>query len=390
MEEKELAWGFNELFLERRYGGIFDYENDALDYEANFGETLTYLRGFINGVLDYESRNKKKPVVYVNYIYNERLNAVAAKDTKRGVYYIGINCGIVYLLERLFNTILSNPLIFPNIGEGSKEAGTHIIDKSLYTSVKNFIDNSIPLDYDKPKDELRRALAEYLSLLALGYLVMHELVHIINGHVDYMRATKGLRVFQENSFSYKTPEENLLSQTLEFDADSVAMSTMVFHVSFMHSFPENIKLKYRRIVQQLDIAIGFTAFAAYTIFKIFENDTLAIDSVFANSHPSFNIRRRIIGPTIATLVLDVRTRAIIKEEVLSKVVPTVAAILLGSEQAFKQVENDMLLEAENVLKQISLDEIGMHHTSLLKKHWSIIRPSLLPYALNTLVESTED
>ena len=62
--------------------------------------------------------------------------------------------------------------------------------------------------------------------MALDFLTTHEFAHIANGHVDYAEEYLGIREIDEFGWAARAPgrrERALIKQTMEMDADSIAV-----------------------------------------------------------------------------------------------------------------------------------------------------------------------
>lgn len=133
MDESEVFGKMKSELL--KAGGIFDHVNDELIYKADFG---LYYNLIINVLsLAYQALPKKPASLRFTYVDNLLTNASAIKDGD--LYCITINTGLVYLLERLFNSMLCNPRVFSVVGNAKDEKPHDKIDICFYKSVAFFI-----------------------------------------------------------------------------------------------------------------------------------------------------------------------------------------------------------------------------------------------------------
>src|SRR6185503_20752377 len=108
---------FHDHFLS--LGGYFDSSQTGFKemYEFTLSEYLAKMQA-------YQKTSPKFPLVNVNYINNNNLNAVASKDKKTGKYYTGIYAGTFILLNELFLRMMASPNILKHVGNALIEGPT--------------------------------------------------------------------------------------------------------------------------------------------------------------------------------------------------------------------------------------------------------------------------
>jgi hypothetical protein len=132
--------------------------------------------------------------------------------------------GAVATLGVLFDRMLADPEILPFIGAAEQEAAGLPLLPGLGIDFKQTV-ASVPT-FPRPRDPARRSTARRLGELALDFLTTHEFAHIANGHVDYAEEYLGIREIDEFGWAARAPgrrERALIKQTMEMDADSIAV-----------------------------------------------------------------------------------------------------------------------------------------------------------------------
>lgn len=130
---------------------------------------------------------------------------IEVKDFPQGV--VGkegdINCAALYhtyslcLLE-FYGIIASNPAVLSFIGDPSLETSRPFYLGLNPIGFQHWADEFPRLTHWKelipaflPRSEIRRELAFYMMHVALRFLWFHELAHILDGHIEYLKSHKG-------------------------------------------------------------------------------------------------------------------------------------------------------------------------------------------------------
>jgi len=174
---------------------------------------------------DYFSLNKDSDE-YLRMLYdnlhcdllnNLDVNAFAFKSDK--FYFIGINAGSLLVIQQAFFTLLSHPAVLQDIGNIANETpkfdsipfGFPLTNKKL----ENISDIS-------PKDTVRWHYCLFLTSCAMRFLMLHELGHILYGHIDYIAQIGARPLLSEIPQQDNSPFSSDTLQALEFQADMFA------------------------------------------------------------------------------------------------------------------------------------------------------------------------
>ncbi|MBN8695732.1 MAG: hypothetical protein J0L87_04310 [Bacteroidetes bacterium] len=225
MDKKELQLLFEKTFADR--GGLFNTNILEDGLKAKFNLYKERAEKYIESFRQHTSLVKDPPVIYFDFIYNTKLNAVAT-ITKEKVYLIGVNSGTIIILNDLFLRMMSYPTLVKQVGDPSVETQQNpTLEKYYFDATKLVSSKDSDFNYyeiAQPIDKVRQEYADHLIEIAIDFLVAHELTHIINGHVDYKFHLFGISFFDEQNVEVKDHDEILTIQTLEMDADAMATS----------------------------------------------------------------------------------------------------------------------------------------------------------------------
>jgi hypothetical protein len=355
---------FHNIFLNR--GGLFD-----ANLFGEFSKFFEYSKiEFYHIVKTIQSVNPLLPSVNIDFINNDGFNAVATKVGEK--YYIGINWGSSLLLYDLFQRLMSNPSVFSNIGDNSKDE----VKKIYNPHITNFSTLMLASDTNEkagPKDLERQAHASLLTSLAIRFLFLHEYGHIVNGHVDL----KG-NLF--NSFSISEIEKASLmfsplnSQTIEMDADRFAATFSIWFLDMSNhrDFYGDIAAAQKACRTYFEMNLENLFFSIYSLFRIFTYKQYSLEELQKKSHPIEVIRQRIFF-----LVSD----SILNKRFGDKINEMMARTIYNVENAFSQISETKI--DINPIKE-AYDKEQSQYLNLIIENWNNVRPQLTPYAYNEL------
>ncbi|RYE24420.1 MAG: hypothetical protein EOP45_05835 [Sphingobacteriaceae bacterium] len=374
----ELALNFNRLFLDK-------WGLHKVDFDDNYGIDVGFYHDSLVQLLQWAERYKvirDPPPVVCAFTNSTSINASVIR--KDGIYYAGFNIGVVYLLDRLFNTMLSNPNVLKNIGTSSSENNTTKWNRKYFKDMANFSKENLPLNYTKPKDPVRVVIAEFLTYLSLSFLAFHEYAHILNGHIGYRDSVQGVNSITESRLSLdkgKARKKFILEQTLEYDADSTAAFDII---NFIFHYDQNfffLPTKFRKIVQNSEKSIALVAFACNSIFEIFGDDSLESEILMERKHPSFDMRRKLLYNTSLHHIYHKMKKGRFDIEVASKLQNYIKAGVELCDKAFLAIgeEGDVSLAKD-------FNEKNQRHLEILYENWHRLMPDIKKYSYVKLIE----
>jgi hypothetical protein len=368
MNEKDRT--FHEIFYKR--GGLFDPDDFGLDDMSK--TTLVALKNnfqmyFHHLKLIYSDL----PPIYFDFINCFSLNA-SARNYK-GEFFIGINIGTYGIIAELFNKSLANGELLKNIGNANIE--------SKIKSELSFKFNETDLTHESqlipiiPIDPVRKAYADLYTGMAMEFLMLHELGHVIRGHCAYIenKYKTSWNEFQVID-SGGTTEDLLNRQTMEMDADRFAVNTAInileTHLKNPGLFSINPLLT--DVYNNSETHFLHWIFAIYTFFRIcgFEDfDSHKMESVY---HPPATVRVLIIMTIISVMFREKNQSNTELVKAMKKIIEMIAI----AEETYSFMTND-----KNQGKTFALNGYySREYMSKIRKNWNIVRELLIPFAIN--------
>jgi len=239
---------------------------------------------------------KSNRQVEFDFISNTDINAFAyASPSGDGEFdFIGINCGSGFFIHTIINRIFAHPDAFPNWGDAQKER----IDYALLRTLGH---DDLIGPIITPKCPIRQALASALFATCMDFLFFHELAHLRNGHLEWLRSTKKTNHFIENNSEEFDISYSLKRQALEMDADSGAMVLTFQHAMFIHSSvvsevaeqnarPPSVRNALNLLYGTPERCAQTTALASYIFFRIFDKSGWNIFKPDLFMHPEIPLR----------------------------------------------------------------------------------------------------
>ena len=220
---------------------IFDY------YKKYTEEKITLLNKsrFINE--NYRNKYEFK----FKYLKLFKING--AVDNYNNIDFLEINEGLIDRSCELAYKIVS---FFPDLKNFNNIPERYFgVRNTLHMDGNSYnIDNYIPT-----KDE-DKIIAEYMAMFAIKFVILHEMGHLYNGHVEYLKKKLNIKKLAE------CKDENSISEldnrTIEMDADAFAISMLVREII-------DYKNQYDELYKVLDNENKIYTILAYGINIIF-------------------------------------------------------------------------------------------------------------------------
>ncbi|MBT1699273.1 hypothetical protein KK083_20415 [Fulvivirgaceae bacterium PWU4] len=221
-----------------------------------------------------------------------------------GNYFINISDGTNHILHELYNRLLSNPTILPQLGDISKEVAVDNPIKGYFLNAQTMIEEANRRGgMYWPQDEVRRGYATFLTNLALNWIFEHELAHITNGHVDYEIANHGVYRIQENGTVGLQSQHLLDRQTMEMDADGMAFGNCC---GVLIRATMNPQIKDRNEFTQMIFGNVYNLLANFyftllTLFRLFGDGDFRNMVAGTSTHPEAPHRALMLFKTFETM-----------------------------------------------------------------------------------------
>lgn len=222
----------------RKWGGVLDVSslpNEFQDILKDAGHRFTSIVDVVSKTRNPLGLKKSPGTIYFNYIADPvKIDALAFES--EGHYFIGFYAGTILWLTDVFTYLLSQPDVFTQLGDPSKEIAvlrqphaTGLADAGgLYNNIKRR--EEWLWGGFGPRDKERVLYAHALSFFAKQWLFYHELGHIILGHIDLVREVYGRGVLWELAARRTSQLPVNISHVLEAIADRSATQMSFGHL----------------------------------------------------------------------------------------------------------------------------------------------------------------
>ncbi len=316
-------------------------------------ETSTWFRG-------------KPPSIHFRLIDDEKKFGAQSMHVGGDGYRVNVYIGSPRLLELFFNEALSNPYAFPDIGDPSLETARGQLMERIHWHWDDFLQEPYgALELRAPKCPKRATMAEEYISAALCVLLLHEIVHVLNGHVAL--AAEILR----GESKPLTEEERI---ALEWDADCCAVTRILSHLD----------RKVAGTTDPVEYFYGLFAEASYAMNLIKPEPEGVPSTFYAGSHG----RQHAFLASLAThrneraLQRDDeawRTKVIERLNQGPATIEVAKAVLVGGDPRARVQDFKTFIEQK-----------GMAEYVARARGWNAIRPRLQPLAYVTLAPEHAD
>lgn len=350
---------FHEMFFDE--GGLFAPESLLTDRDRTIIRNNKVLLGW----------RANTPPINFNIIADETINAIA--DKKDGIYYIGLNWGLIEIFTALFNRLMCHGSILSGIGDVSLEIAPAKTSKPFLETFAELI-SAYPHGIYIPKSQERRDLAVFLTEVAIHAITYHEFTHLRFGHCDFMHGINGRFRMSECDLDLPSQMDFLAIQYLEFDADNgMVRLLMGFYYSRMKS--GNYPPQYALFFSSIKRLTKLIYFAIATAFKLLAGDTpFDVTQMESDYHPPAPVRQIMIHDTFIKMF----------EEKLLPGNPVEISQILGTASLELQMAFSIFsgVTLENGLDHMDyLSEINGHITKVLGLE-KYIRPILKKHSID--------
>jgi hypothetical protein len=248
---------FDELL--RRDNGGRRLDDSRYPWPTDF---FIGLKAFANESADWLRRqftsDRPVPHVVFEFVDAPELNGVAIADNDR--LFMGLNVGGVTLLLDLFYRLLAEPSVLKHIGDAQfEQTGRNIypLFGSAERLTAELTRRGLVLADIVPRDPLRKLTAEVMATYATGYLVGHELRHLIAGHRAYLNARRAAG----------DDRPTMSNQALEMDADAYAVDFGLRSVLHKVNHPDKWPGHWRAVFPDHERALTIYLFAICGMYR---------------------------------------------------------------------------------------------------------------------------
>jgi len=317
----------------------------------------------------------KRIDIYADFIDDGRCNAVAGVWNYLGL--VGINKGLILQLNEQFCRMLSHPLVLTGIGTSKDERISPQHREDLPEDHDELLANRrkrgrklLPIG---PNCPLRQKVAAACFHLACNFVIIHEVVHILHGHVDYLFGSKAAPFMLEASCPQPAQfvsEAVLDYQAIELWADSIAFCVVLngfLDHTPMTGFDARLKL-------------AIWTFAMYSLFRLWGLDFNPDDIASADHPPSIlRLHTAITGSWLNVTGLN--------PEIGKDYLAVVTAALSEAENGFVRTGIRPIQRQE--LAKIKYPTVRAHREMLIDHFDNVLLNKLKKHSYIELKDSSE-
>jgi hypothetical protein len=198
---------FQELMTSYGYGTSFVHPVDKSTHSKGLEE--------VRSIFHYNMANQKralgpKGIVYFDFLNNQNFNALAAVSNENE--FVTIFIGSIQKLYNFFYVFMSDPEVLPFVGNTSNE-------KPLQ-NIWDILELNPPGQFLFPKDRERVLCAQNLALISCLMILNHEMGHIANCHVSFIKEYLNIEFYEE--IQKREKDQVNFIRALEWEADEYA------------------------------------------------------------------------------------------------------------------------------------------------------------------------
>lgn len=228
-------------------------------------------------------------------IDSPRIQGRCALDGQVGV--VGFTSGAVECFSHMFALLMSDPHIFPHVGNSGKE-----ISRPLPAYLPTRADNIAEEFFHVPNCAVRAAFSIELTQMATSNLIAHELNHIEQGHINYLRRNASASAVKFNALDEVNASiatgDSSESQVLELISDLHAVFRLLRRAVSMREFllgrveiNDPVFTALSRIYLRSEESFYFTLFAVFMSWRLFDVQFWDESKLSSMSHPPIPARQ---------------------------------------------------------------------------------------------------
>lgn len=238
--------------------------------------------------------------VHTCYTSSTTLNAAAIRT---GSLWIAFPIGTISILYDLFFRMLGTAEVFPECG-GADPDGVPRYERVPIDSAELVAEAGNPLGLTYiPQARERRALAEYLTLIAHDFLFAHEYQHIDGGHLHLSDIGRSAEIIEFGD-SPLTRDDAILRHALEIDADAAGVRWSLK----ITMNPNRNHWRYdpvlRSQIHEPEMALRMWMFAVITLFRVAHERHVRSGVGELTNHPPPLMRLHFIRPIVNYLLSE--------------------------------------------------------------------------------------
>ncbi len=200
------------------------------------------------------------------YCDDEEINARASYNMTNDYDYLKVNTGAIIKTVAFIKTAFSQNNALCNYGNASNEKngkylGEHIISNNLHQII---FKTKAPI-----VDPTRERLSDFVSFIAIRFIMAHEFGHIMNGHTRFLNDMYLNPFILMREVKHNNNEQYCLDRrTLEMDADSCASTYSIDNILVYFEKKENYDFWYLKDMGEVFELWGFAIASVFLMFEL--------------------------------------------------------------------------------------------------------------------------
>jgi hypothetical protein len=340
---------------------------DRVSFECAARETplqatcLTYLRSeqaWLNKML--QARHVRQPGIIYGFYESpqDELQAYAIERADEKSGFIAVSPYCIGSFGLFFRAALAHRNVLSDFGNTQQELSPDEMGPGHHV-------------FARPRDPERLRILKLLTMMAMRFLMAHEMTHILNGHLRH-RFSDQAQVKIAEARNRLSAEDALFNQTLEMDADSGAVVDCMPGVIFAERIPEEPdRIGCHPVFKNPEAALRLWLFAMYGVFRMMEDDATPVP-INESSHPSPMMRVQMVVGTLLEFL---------KREKLHRLIELFPRLfeqtIFDGETAYAAVLNHKLDPGP---MHLALSEAAQKRIAAIIGKWRDVRPIVEPFA----------
>jgi len=358
-------------------GGLFVLDSEHTINTIQIFETINSI--FDRLILEAEQELYKDKPRKISYgiIANTNFNAFAyasSQEEEKPFDFVGINIGTIFTLLDIFGRILSHPDNLTNVGNSSLEKAERTYISYLSTDVMKTQSMSCI-----PNCHIRNSYSTNLMITALKFLFYHEITHLRNGHLEFIKEELNYSYYQEAMDTGRKRLDPVIHQALEMDADSGAIlkvlneSFKLMNLSPRDGVDLNILAVFNYSYLDIRISTKTVVFSTYILFRLFDFIEWNYFNQDKETHPQPPIRMFWLSCTIYE-IFRIRPEYNYNADTF---ISDATKIMLEAEITLGKIKNEEP-DTRGIQSVVSTN-LHLEYLNEVKKAWKDIRPQLENY-----------
>ena len=321
---------------------------------------------------DREGKFPHQTPILMDYL--ESTLAQASAFTHNNQHVISIHCGVIVLLEFMFNSLMCKPDFLGHVGDPRVERDDlpSIPLTTDYNSIFHGLRrHGLEASDFIPRDEKRRAIAGILTYSAIRFLICHEFRHIQAGHTVYYKRHFHLMDIAESISKCGSVDIAMKRQAMEWDADRFAMHRLLMHWLAPNAFRVNDEA-FRQLMTDKRLVLFLCLTACSALFRLLDGLTPDPSEWNTLSHPPSRNRRLVLFTTALLWAEDrypVTFNTTVTDEIMRDCVNQIEIVLSGIWGC--RVDKDY---------SVLVGHLSCAHERETMTVWKAIMPELATYA----------